>query len=167
LNPWGGIKNVSERWRGEVEHGYWAAALQCNRFRAELMRRQPDLLSSLPMSRRHWATLDANVLSKLKPPAYAGQEGHVHLHEDHLTTHLSEGHPHPDRIDEIVNFRREHGELTSFARRLTDAATTTTSGDALTARRPSSSAEFTTRPPASCASLCPGAQLAPIPEEAS
>ena len=84
------------------------------------MRRQPDLVSSIPAARRHWAALDGDFLPKLKPPAYAGQEGHVHLHEDLLTVHLTEGEPHPGRTGEIVNFQREHGEINRFATRLTD-----------------------------------------------
>jgi len=116
------MPEIAQRLRERTEHGYAAAFLQCNRFRRELMVAQPDLVSSVPLSRQHWANLDSNVLPNLKPPAYAAQRGHVHIHEELLTEHGPAAGPPGKYTEAIVNWRNAHGEPHSI-RRITDKQT--------------------------------------------
>jgi hypothetical protein len=67
---------------GMTAAGWGAAALQCNRWRGELMRAHPSLLDDVPEQRRAWWYLDSAML-----PALHKRGARVHVHYDLPTTH--------------------------------------------------------------------------------
>jgi hypothetical protein len=91
--PWCSCPIGIEVKRSGREEAYF----QCNRWRAEVMIERPDV-TDLPMQRRHWGTLDAFLLARMRgnvhkavvgdtepiDPPVKGFEPHVHME---LATH--------------------------------------------------------------------------------
>lgn len=107
-----------ERRRGEHE-----AYFQCNRWRREVMLERPDV-TDVPMARRHWGTLDAFLLARMRgkvhpaidsvplpiTPPVRGFE--VHTHPDLTTDHCAPGLGYSGAITTIRAWRQlyAHGE---------------------------------------------------------
>lgn len=97
------------------------AYFQCNRWRAEVMLERPDV-TEIPTQRRHWGTLDAFLLARMRgnvhqkvvgvtvpiDPPVKGYEPHTHL--ELSTRHESPGLGHSGSIKSVATWRAMYAQ---------------------------------------------------------